>query len=304
MLGTDLTGSGVGTISGGLWENVRNQVVGQVSAGTLSVTGGTLTSQNGFVGQGTNNTPGVVGTATVTAGAWNNTLNLNIGGGIVTEAGGSYGGTLTAVGLSLIGSNKSVAAQFLAGPLVGTPGSLRDPLLAPLDDYGGLTQTMALRPGSPARDAATGSTLLTDQRGFPLVSTRDLGAYEAGTITNFANFIWETLPATEAQHAATFGFDGDGANNENEYLAGTIVTNPVSVLGITSFTRSGDTGSITFPTVLGRKYTFESSTALSDPLAWQPLTSGFVTVTGNPVTFPFGVASEFDRLFIRLRVAP
>ena len=126
----------------------------------------------------------------------------------------------------------------------------------------GPLQTAALKPGSPARNAATGSTFTTDQRGFPLVGTRDLGAYEAGTFTNFNVFIWEPPPATatDEQHAAAFDFDGDGANNGAEFAAGTLVTNPASVLRITKFTRTGDTGSITFPTVLGRIYTFETST--------------------------------------------
>ena len=44
--------------------------------------------------------------------------------------------------------------------------------------------------------------LLRDQRGFSLVGTPDLGAYEAGTFTNYNAWIWETLPvtATDAQH--------------------------------------------------------------------------------------------------------
>jgi hypothetical protein len=60
-----------------------------------------------------------------------------------------------------------------------------DPLLAPLSSRGGPTQTMALLPGSPARNAAA-STLRTDQRGFPLVGTADIGAYEVqiGSVAN------------------------------------------------------------------------------------------------------------------------
>ena len=63
---------------------------------------------------------------------------------------------------------------------------------------------MALLPGSPARNAATGSTVTSDQRGFPIVGTPDIGAYEAGTFTNYNAYIWETLPvtATVPQHAS------------------------------------------------------------------------------------------------------
>ncbi len=59
--------------------------------------------------------------------------------------------------------------------------------------------------------------------------------------------------------------------------------------------------SLTFPTVLGRIYTFESST---DLVMWEPIFPGSVIGTGNPATFDFGGASEFDRLFIRAHVRP
>lgn len=55
-------------------------------------------------------------------------------------------------------------------------------------------------------------------------------------------------------HAAAFDFHGDGANNNDEWLAGTILTNPASILPITSFTLDRDTGAIIFPKVLGRHY--------------------------------------------------
>jgi hypothetical protein len=59
-----------------------------------------------------------------------------------------------------------------------------DPLLAPLDYYGGSTATMRPRPGSPAIDAGLDSItnlLATDQRGFPRRSGAhvDIGSVEA-----------------------------------------------------------------------------------------------------------------------------
>ena len=49
---------------------------------------------------------------------------------------------------------------------------------------------MALLPGSPARNAATGSTAIADQRGFLIVGTPDIGAYEAGTFSNYNAFFF------------------------------------------------------------------------------------------------------------------
>jgi hypothetical protein len=55
-----------------------------------------------------------------------------------------------------------------------------DPLLGPLADNGGPTETHALLPGSPAVDAALTNCLPEDQRGVerPLGASCDVGAYE------------------------------------------------------------------------------------------------------------------------------
>jgi len=52
-----------------------------------------------------------------------------------------------------------------------------DPLLSPLADNGGSTQTMALQIGSPAINAGAGCTT-TDQRGATRVGVCDIGAFE------------------------------------------------------------------------------------------------------------------------------
>ena len=67
----------------------------------------------------------------------------------------------------------------------------RDPLLNPLGNYGGTTQTMSLPLNSPARDAAgpdsPGAARLTDQRGLPrkIGAAADLGAVETLVIQTF-----------------------------------------------------------------------------------------------------------------------
>ena len=77
------------------------------------------------------------------------------------------------------------------GNLLGTQFTPLDPRLAPLGNYGGPTQTMALRTGSPAIDAGSnalavgpdGKPLVTDQRGYYRIfnGTVDIGAYEFGS---------------------------------------------------------------------------------------------------------------------------
>jgi len=61
-----------------------------------------------------------------------------------------------------------------------------NPLLAPLGNYGGPTQTMALLPGSPAIDAGSSAyenSSKTDQRGEPIVGAPDIGAFESQGFT-------------------------------------------------------------------------------------------------------------------------
>ena len=83
------------------------------------------------------------------------------------------------------------SGKGLNGNLLGTQFVPLDPRLAPLNNNGGPTQTLALYTGSPAIDAGSnalamgpdGKPLLTDQRGFGRVfnGTVDIGAYEYGS---------------------------------------------------------------------------------------------------------------------------
>lgn len=85
--------------------------------------------------------------------------------------------TTTAIGTNLVGS--TVAGGSATLPLFNT----NSPLLGPLADNGGPTQTMALLEGSPAIDAATGGTPPSvDQRGLgrPAGTAPDVGAFELG----------------------------------------------------------------------------------------------------------------------------
>src|SRR5262249_32612057 len=65
----------------------------------------------------------------------------------------------------------------------GTQAAPLNPMLAPLANNGGTTQTHALLPGSPAINAGSNvANLATDQRGFQRVAGGqvDIGAYESG----------------------------------------------------------------------------------------------------------------------------
>ncbi len=91
------------------------------------------------------------------------------------------GGFLTSLGHNI--SSDGTGNLFAPGDLPGT-----DPLLGPLADNGGPTQTWALLPGSPAIDAGDPVTFpATDQRGedrpaaatgCPAIALPDIGAFE------------------------------------------------------------------------------------------------------------------------------
>jgi len=89
---------------------------------------------------------------------------------------------------NLIGDNSGCSGFTGTDDQVGTSGSPIDPLLDPVADNGGPTQTMALLSGSLAVNAGNASgcrdqdgvLLNTDQRGYvrPAVGACDIGAYE------------------------------------------------------------------------------------------------------------------------------
>jgi len=94
------------------------------------------------------------------------------------DEGPDIDGAITSQGHNLIGNNKDVSG-FAESDFVGTVDNPIDPLLGPLQDNGGPTQTMALQEGSLAIDTGDpdGAPAL-DQRGFARDSFPDIGAFE------------------------------------------------------------------------------------------------------------------------------
>ena len=120
----------------------------------------------------------LVGTATLE--------NCTISGNSALFAGAmysSYNGTTTTLTNTIVAGN---GGGDLIGPYSGTNNLIGgNPLLAPLGNYGGPTQTMGLLPGSPAIDAGTTGPGIpsTDQRGMGRVGPVDIGAFESQGFT-------------------------------------------------------------------------------------------------------------------------
>jgi hypothetical protein len=104
----------------------------------------------------------------------NNTIVAGSAGGDVALSGGTPGGSHNLI-------------QDGSGGLADTVAA--DPLLGPLGNYGGPTQTMALLPGSPAIDMGSNALVpagvTADQRGLPRVVNAivDIGAFESSGFT-------------------------------------------------------------------------------------------------------------------------
>ena len=118
----------------------------QSTGGAIRINGGTVTLRSSIV---SNNSNGNCSGAPTDGG-----FNLQFGGGTANSCGATI--------------------------------ATRDPLLAPLGNYGGPTQTFALLPGSPAIDIippgtnGCGTTINIDQRGVvrPQGNACDIGAFE------------------------------------------------------------------------------------------------------------------------------
>jgi hypothetical protein len=113
---------------------------------------------------------------------------------------------------------QSMHANTGSSPIVGTPLTA-DPLLGPLQDNGGPTETLAPAAGSPAIDAGSGFGETTDQRGdprpvdFPGIANvaggdgADIGAFEVQqTCATEAN-------PSEACHALSVVLAGTGSGS-------------------------------------------------------------------------------------------
>ena len=126
---------------------------------------------------------------------------------------GECEGALTSNGNNLMTSFNSTRCS-----IVGSPVTLADPQLGPLQNNGGPTQTHALLAGSPAIDGNPsgcrdnlGTLLTTDQRGFPRpadgnndsVTACDIGAFELQGATGLVSAVLPSSRSVQVGVAAT-----------------------------------------------------------------------------------------------------
>jgi hypothetical protein len=154
------------------------------------------------------------------------------GGGIMNVGGGFVALNGTIVANSTSGGDtyqdSGQGSAFLgSGDLIGDGSNLSgltlslsgNPLLGPLQNNGGPTQTMALMPGSPAIGAGTAITgITTDQRGFSRpTSNPDIGAFQTPVLTSSTASV--AINATSLTING-FGFDTNAANDTVSFSGG------------------------------------------------------------------------------------
>ena len=154
--------------------------------------------------------------------------NTIVAGNTATTSGPDVFGTFTSQGHNLIGKTDG-SSGWVSSDLTGTIAQPLNPLLAPLGNYGGPTQTMALLPGSPAIDAGNNALIpvgvTTDQRGLSRIVDRvvDIGAFESSgftiTVTSGSGQSAGVLTAFPAPLSVTVT-----AKNPSEPVAGGLVT--------------------------------------------------------------------------------
>jgi fibronectin-binding autotransporter adhesin len=193
------------------------------------------------------------------------------------KSGGDITGAVNSVSANnLVGSGAGMTgiSDGSRGNQVGTAQAPIDPLLAPLGDYGGPTQTFPLLPGSPAIGDAGAVTALpssgvpdTSSTSFPVPNGLAFAASSLPTLTSGSYFVIQI----DSEQMAVVGLTVNGFNTATlDVVRG--------VNGTTAATHSG--GASVFLASDQRGYTRDSTVA-TDNGAFQSQGFTLTPVTGS-----------------------
>jgi hypothetical protein len=164
-------------VGGSAQQGGNAQGGGVSAAGTVMILNSTIAGNDAKPGPGTTVATGAGGGMRSAGALLTNSIIANN----TATTGTDCFGTVSSGGHNLLGDDASCTGFTASGDQVNA-----DPMLGPLEDNGGFASTMALRPGSPAIDAADDSVCAAppvasmDERGVhrPKGAHCDIGAFE------------------------------------------------------------------------------------------------------------------------------
>ena len=268
--------TGNSSVGGG---GIYNCDLNSISDGTLTVTNSTFTSNSADAGGGISND----GTLTL-----NNTIVAGNTATIGGQAGPDIQGQVQPTSAyNLIGDGSGMTNQP-SSSLIGTTTNPINPMLGPLQNNAGATETMALLPGSPAIDAgsnalavdANGNPLTTDQRGagFPRIlgHSVDIGAYEFSPLSQTISF---GPLANQTYGVVTL----TATASSNLPVGYTVISGPATVSG-DILTATG-TGVVDVEADQAGNATYAAATPVDELFTVTPAT---LTITANPASEVYG----------------
>ncbi|MEM9539142.1 MAG: DUF4347 domain-containing protein [Cyanobacteria bacterium P01_E01_bin.42] len=264
------SGGGILNPSNGATLTVENSTVTGNTAGT----GGGIYSQNGDVtlinstisgnvatgnGGGIHAPGGTITNSTITNNTAASAGGFGDGGGIyspasltvqnsiiagnadnnATNQNPDVAGTFVDNGNNLIGISDG-SSNFTNSTLVGTLANPLDPVLSPLGNYSGQTQTHALLPRSPAINAGADiASITTDQRGQARVNgSFDIGAVEVSADLAVSQTVSNANPSPGDSVTFTIAIANNGID-----AVGNVSLNALLPTGLTLTSATPSTGS-------------------------------------------------------------